>query len=393
MIKPILLPQKIQNNEIKGGVGTPYIIYDVKRDKHWLLFTGWNDPIGLKREGFVAPIDDSMNVDLSALIKILPSDFPENVNYSNNAVRGFYNEAKDEFYITSSHGKNLYFLVFDSNWKLKGYKNLINDFNKDSGLAIRPTGAYLNIKDAIAVSPSNEFSSLELYVIRNVDDFEKLNIEDWGKIGASWGKSNDVLDFTLIPRFQIFVEATPMSKWLLQTYVGPSMDEVFSDNISSIDAFKNVSFLQGSLMPLLGLDDSFTQVGHPHYTTEPDGKPKLLFASFRDTYSSRPDTGKEGYTHEIWMEYVDNTIFDPKSYNELRGKFKGTESRWFYLPNVRKLFISINNDAKLILKTAFDDKNTESLEIKKGINTIENPVNWVKISSQNEIDAIIKAVF
>lgn len=49
MIRPIILPPKSPFSDIKGGVGTPYVIYDSKRDKHWFLFTGWSDLKGLKR--------------------------------------------------------------------------------------------------------------------------------------------------------------------------------------------------------------------------------------------------------------------------------------------------------------------------------------------------------
>ena len=387
MIKPVLLPQKSPVSEIKGGVGTPYVIYDGRRDKHWLLFTGWTDPSGSKREGFVAPIDESLNVDFSNVKKILPSNFPSEVNYTNNAVRGFYNEARDEFYVTSTHGDSAYFFVFDPEWKLKGYKLLIKDLKKDSGLPIRPTGAYRTMHDAIAVSPNADSMGIKAYIVKNVDDLDKINIEDLGDIGI-WGRTNDVLDFTLIPRFQVFAEMDTASKWMLHTFIGPSLDELFLP-----DDIKQIGLLQGSLMPLLGLDDSFVQVGHPHYTTEPDGKPKLFFASFRDTFSNRTDTGKEGYTHEIWVVDVDTSIFDLRSYGELRGKFKGKESKWYYVSNTRKLLISLNGEAELQLKLDIKDEVNEVIKLSKGINIIDKPTTWIKLTSPSEISATIKTLF
>ncbi|MCH4816185.1 MAG: hypothetical protein QXY87_11215 [Saccharolobus sp.] len=385
-IQPVILPQKSPVNEIKGGVGTPYIIYDVKRDKHWLLFTGWIDPMGLKREGFVMQIDRSLNVDYTTIKKILPYNFPSQVNYSNNAVRGFYNEARDEFYVTSTHGNDVYLFLFDPEWKLKGYKLLNKDLKKDSGFPIRPTGAYRNLHDAFAVSPNDDSSGVKLFLIRNIDDLEKVTVEDLGEVGV-WARSNDVLDLTLIPRFQIFVEIDTISKWALQTFIGPSIDELYLP-----EDIKNVGMLQGSIMPLLGLDDSFVQVGHPHYTTEPDGKPKLFFASFRDTYTTRLDTGREGYTHEIWAEYVNESIFDPRSYGELRGKFKGRESKWYYAPCANRLILSLNGEAELQLKVDINDEVSDSVKLKPGVNVIERPTTWFRIVSSNEVKVTIKVL-
>ncbi|WP_338604463.1 hypothetical protein V6M85_06490 [Sulfolobus tengchongensis] len=386
MIKPIILPQKSPISDIKGGVGTPYVIYDAKRDKHWLLFTGWSDLTGLKREGFVAPIDNSLNIDFANVKKILPSDFPVKVNYSNNAVRGFYNEARDEFYVTSTHGDDAYLFIFDSEWKLRNYKILIKDLKKDSGVPIRPTGAYRYMHDAFAVTPNADSSGIKLYMIKNIDDLEKITVDDFGEIGI-WARANDVLDLTLIPRIQIFVEIDTLSKWMLQTFIGPSLDEV-----SEADDLRKIGLLQGSIMPLLGLDDSFVQIGHPHYTTEPDGRPKLFFASFRDTYTTRLDTGKEGYTHEIWVEYIDVSIFDPRKYGELRGKFKGKESKWYYVPSANKLAISVNSEVELQMKASLNDDIMDSVKLRRGVNIINNPPTWIRLSAESDIIATIKAI-
>ncbi|MDT7902881.1 MAG: hypothetical protein RQ838_02305, partial [Caldivirga sp.] len=69
LIRPVLVPSRLPVGDLRGGVGTPYMVYDVRRDRYWLLFTGWSDPTGLKREGFVAPVDEGLNVDLSGLRK------------------------------------------------------------------------------------------------------------------------------------------------------------------------------------------------------------------------------------------------------------------------------------------------------------------------------------
>ena len=386
-IKPVLLPFKLPVGDLRGGVGTPYVVYDARRDKYWLLFTGWSDPTGLKREGFVAPIDEGLNVDLSGLRKILPSSFPEPADYTNNTVRGLYNEARDEFYVVSTHGKNAYFFVFNHDWELKGYKPLIvRDYVWDSGVPIRPTGAYGSIRDALAVAPIDSSRAIGLFMIRSIDDLSGLKIEDWGELGR-WGSGNDVIDFTTLPRLQVFVEVDSPSKWVLQTYIGPSLDE-----LSSINDLRDIMLLEASLMPLLGLDDSFTQVGHPHYTTLPDGKPKLLIASFRDTWSIRPDTGKEGYTHEIWAVYVNEGIFNPRNYSELRGLFNGSESKWIYVPGASRLMISASSDAELHMKLDLHDDEVDVIKLSKGLNTVSNPATWVKVRAKTQIKATIKAV-
>lgn len=380
-----MIPAKQPLPDLRGGVGTPYIVYDARRDAYWFLFTGWSDPTGSKREGYAAPIDEALNVDLGKLRKILPSDFPAPAGYTNNAVRGLYNEARDEFLVTSTHGEDAYIAAFGADWSLKGHKILIKGFRKDSGLPIRPTGAYGNIRDALAVAPIGDSSAIGIFALRNVDELGELAVEDWGELGR-WGAGNDVIDFTLMPRLQVFVEVDTPSRWVLQTYIGPSLDEV------ALSDLRNIALLEASLMPLLGLDDSFTQVGHPHYTTLPDGRPKLLLASFRDTWTRRPDTGREGYTHEIWAVYVDEAIFDPRSYGELRGRFQGAESKWYYVPGAERLYVAVDGEAELVQRLDLRDEVEETVELSKGINVVERPVTWVKIRAKAPVKATIKAV-
>ena len=174
---------------------------------------------------------------------------------------------------------------------------------------------------------------------------------------------------------------------MLHTFVGPSLDEIFLP-----DDIKQIGLLQGSLMHLLGLD-VFVQVGHPHYTTEPDRKSKLFFASFRDTFSNRTGTGKEGYTHEIWVVEVNTSIFDPRSYSELKGKFKGEESKWHYVSNAKKLIISLNSETELHLKLDIKDEMNKVIKLSKGINVIDKPTTWIRLISPSEITATIKALF
>jgi hypothetical protein len=375
--------------DIRGGVGTPYLIQDVKRDRVWLLFTGWKDPVGLKREGLVAEVDEDLNVSLRTARKILPSEFPTKVDYTHNAVRGIYNEARDEFLVTSTHGSKVLLFVFDPHWNLKGHREIL-DFGRvaDPGFPMKPTGAYGVLTEALASTPlvkERGSPGVGLYLVKNVDDLSKVEVEDWGEFGR-WANANDVIDLTTLPRIQVFVEEDNAGKWGLQTFLGPTVEEV-----PQLNSLKEVEALQASLMPLLPIDDSLTQVGHPHYTILPDGRPKLLFASFRDTWTRNPSTNREGYTHEIWAAEVSLQVFDPRAYPERRGLFNGRQSKWFYASGVSKLLVNISGPAKLRMRLSLEDQEVEEQELRKGLNVVQSPGTWVQISSQAEVKATIVA--
>lgn len=379
----VLTPYDVKNEEIKIGVGTPYIIHDIKRNKYWLLFTGWKDPNGLKREAFVAEIDEDLGVKEETIKKIVPKDFPETVDYTHNTVRGIYNPVRDEFYVTTSHGSKIYLFVFDPNWNLKGYKQLI-DFGKvkDAGFPIKPFGAYADLHNAVAVSPSLDSLSIELYFIKNIDDLSQIEVQNWGEV-ARWGRGNDVIDLVTMPRYQIFVEQDTSSKWILHTFIGPSAEE-----LNSTDDLKNLYFLEASLMPMLQLDDQLVQIGHPQYTTLPDGEPKILFASFRDTWSSSLTTKKEGYSHEIWALYVDDLIFDPRSYGELKGIVTG--NKWIYVPFARKLYITTQSEGIAEFKATINDDVIEEIKLEKGLNVIDDPLTFIKLKLPSKATVIAR---
>ncbi|MGC8615285.1 MAG: hypothetical protein ACP5UU_05720 [Thermoprotei archaeon] len=48
-LKKVLTPY-VEIDGLKGGVCTPNLVYDVRRDKHWLVFMGWDGPTGIRRE-------------------------------------------------------------------------------------------------------------------------------------------------------------------------------------------------------------------------------------------------------------------------------------------------------------------------------------------------------
>ncbi|MEM2756563.1 MAG: hypothetical protein QXM89_04285, partial [Candidatus Bathyarchaeia archaeon] len=73
-VVPVLRPQELKRvfPDFSGGVGTPYIVFNSSTGERWLLFTGWRDLVGLKREGAVAPIEKDLTVDVDRIKKILP---------------------------------------------------------------------------------------------------------------------------------------------------------------------------------------------------------------------------------------------------------------------------------------------------------------------------------
>ncbi|MGC8615286.1 MAG: hypothetical protein ACP5UU_05725, partial [Thermoprotei archaeon] len=149
------------------------------------------------------------------------------------------------------------------------FKRIIDDVG-DHSIPIRSFGCYGKNHDALTVLPLGQH--LTLAEIDDVNDVDKVTLRQLGTV-ARWGKSNDVLDLATVPRLAAFVEEDATNRWLIHSFLGPSLGDI------NYDFLKQVGLLHGSLMPLLGLDDELVQVGHPHYTLEPDGVPKLLFAS------------------------------------------------------------------------------------------------------------------
>ncbi|EZQ10032.1 hypothetical protein CM19_04665 [Candidatus Acidianus copahuensis] len=388
----VLFPWDLGIEDTKIGVGSPCLVYDPRRDSVWMLFTGWKDPVGLKREVYIVKVDNSFNLEKNTLRKIISFDFPEVREYSHNTVRCIYNEVRDEFLVTTSHGEKIYLFVYDGNWNIKWYKEIWRYSKaKDAGFPLKPAGAYWNLKDAYAVAPIQEpeEEGIEFFLVKNIHS-KDVKVENMGIIGR-WGRANDVLDFVTIPRFQVFIEENTKLKWLPHTFIGPTLDE-----LRSINDFKSIFILEGSLTPLLPFDESFVQIGHPFYTTLPDGRPKLLLASFRDTWtikdSSDEKEGREGYSHEIWGIEVDSTIFNSDSYGELRGRINEDSSgRWIYCPNRRKIAISSSKDLKIEMKVSLSDNVAEEIKANAGINVIDSPLTWVRISGEGNISATVVA--
>ncbi|MEM2849816.1 MAG: hypothetical protein QXI36_06050 [Candidatus Bathyarchaeia archaeon] len=365
---PVVRPQELKENfpDFSGGVGTPYIVFNSSTGEKWLLFTGWRDPVGLKREGAVAPMERDLTVNVSRIKKILPSGMIPGT-YTMNAVRGLYNPVREEFIVTVTQDSEAYVFWFDSNWNRLGFKRILEGVG-DHGIPFKPMGAYGYLHDAVAVIPSGE--KIKLLSIRNVDDFENIRVEDYG-IAAWHGGGNDVLDLLLMPRISVITESDEFGKWVLKMFMGPPLSDV--KGLDPKSGIPVIGLLEGDILPNLMVDDVFTQIGHPHYTTEPDGYPKILFSSFRDTWSTRRDTGREGYVHEIYAVYVDHSIFDPRSYGVLKDRvFVQTQrelpGKWYWTGSAKK--------ALLIYSGAEHDK--VSVEIFEAASLI-NPEDYVVI--------------
>lgn len=403
-IVPILRPQELRRDfpDFSGGVGTPYIVFNSLTGERWLLFTGWKDPVGLKREGAVAPIEKDLSVDVSKIKKILPSGMIPGT-YTMNAVRGVYNPVRDEFIVTVTQDREAYIFWFDSSWNKLGFKRILEGVG-DHGVPFKPIGAYGYLHDSIATIPSGE--KIKLLSIRDVDDHEKVRVEDYG-IAAWHGGGNDVLDLLLMPKISVITESDEFGKWVLKIFIGPPISDIKGlDQNSGIPA---IGLLEGDILPNLMVDDIFTQVGHPHYTTEPDGHPKILFASFRDTWSSRRDTGREGYVHEIYAVYVDHSIFDPRSYGLLKDRVfvqgqRGMPSKWYWTGSARKallirdggkrgeVLIEVYEAASLINS---EDYTVTCLKIPEGCGkiTLDEPAPFIKVNSMKPTEGNLWLIF
>jgi len=125
-IVTVLRPQDIRSDfpDFSGGVGTPYILFNSNTGEKWLLFTGWKDPVGLKREVAVALMEKDMSVDTKRIRKILSSDFMAG-SYTMNAVRGVYNPVRDEFIVTVTQDDGAYVFWFDSDWNRVGFQCIL----------------------------------------------------------------------------------------------------------------------------------------------------------------------------------------------------------------------------------------------------------------------------
>ncbi|MEM1526689.1 MAG: hypothetical protein QW775_02410 [Ignisphaera sp.] len=389
-IEPILIPYEVKSVEdIKGGVGTPNLIHDIKRNVYWLLFTGWRDPRGRLREVFVVEVDKSLALQWNTLKKILRYDFPVSAPYTHNTVRGFYNATKDEFIITTSHGSKILLYTFDNEWNLKKYKEIIDLGSvRDFGFPVKPVGVYTKYRDAIAVTRNSERKEeLEIYTVKNIDNIDEVTTENLGVI-ARWG-SNDVMDFTLLPRFQIFAEQNSCSKWTLHTFVGPTLDEIPSDEF-----FGKFIIMQTPITHLLEIDDNIVQLGHPHYTVLPDGVPKLLVVAFRDTWSLRSDTGRWGYTHEIWSVYLDKNLFDPKLYYSFKLKiFPRDMNKYIYVPYAKKLTVysGLPLDRIKLYEAQLPGEDFIINPLKKdGKLIIEDPSQWIKLEVPKDYSEVLE---
>ncbi|MFQ1020764.1 hypothetical protein [Tardisphaera saccharovorans] len=393
IVKKVLTPYEGIEGLV-GGVGTPNVVYDVRRDKHWLVFTGWSDPTGMRREIWAAQMMKDLSLDRSTLKRVIPSEFPERESYTNNTVRAIYNAVRDQFILTTTHGKGGYIYYFRPDWTLITYRKIVEGVG-DHSIPVRPLGCYGKNHDALTIIPRGQ--DLVLGQITDVDDSERVKFTEMG-VAAEWGESNDVLDLVTVPRLAAFVEEDATNKWLLHSFLGPSLDDIYSGFLSQ------VGLLHGSLMPLLGLSDEFVQVGHPHYTLEPDGKPKLFFAAFRDSWSATPSTSREGYAHEIWEVEVGPELFKNESYGVLSDKAisqtRQSPSKWYFVGGARSLLLmvtGVKEGARVELReraNVKDEDATSLFELKSNSKiVVPDPAPYVSVSADPSVSVTLTATY
>lgn len=359
-IVPILDPHRLPIDDLRGDTASGCIVYNHPERQHYLLFHGEKPPTsGYRqlREIWVAPIYKDLSVDLGLAKKLVPE-----CGVHMGAVRGVFNVSKKEYIVTFSKGKVGYIQYYDEEWNLKASKQMYSE-SGDHGFPIAPIGCFARSNHAITTipcGPNNMFAKVGYF--DNVDSPENVDLILDDGYAFQHGCGNDVSDLTLIPRMALFYESNEFSQWHLKIALGPPTTELPGRPAEAGVEFK-IGFLVGSLQSVIPPHSQYIQTGHPHYTVYPDGEPKLLLAPFTDSWSSRPETGKVGFTHALHAVYLDGTnIFDPRTYGSMSDTIiscvRGSESKWYYTSESRSLVLIITNVHKNGCRVIVDEAGT-----------------------------------
>jgi len=359
-IVPILDPHRLPIEDLRGNSASGCIVYNHPERQHYLLFHGEKPPTkGYRqlREIWVAPIYEDLSVDLGLAKKLVPQT---DVHLS--AVRGVFNVARGEYIVTFSKGKNGYVHYYDEKWNLKAYKQIYTE-SGDHGFPIAPLGCYGRQHQAITTIPFGpDHIFVKVGYFDNIDSPENVKLILDNGYAFQHGSGNDVCDLTLIHRMALLYESDEYSQWHLKIALGPPTTELPGRPAEPGVEFK-IGFLVGPLQAVIPPHSQYIQMGHPHYTVYPDGEPKLLIAPMTDTWSSGPDTGREGYTHALHAVYLDGTnIFDPRTYGSLSDTVISPErrsaSKWYYTPESKRLVLIVTNVPKSGSKISIDEAGT-----------------------------------
>ncbi|RLF14534.1 MAG: hypothetical protein DRJ66_05860 [Thermoprotei archaeon] len=360
-IVPVMEPYNLPKPELRGDVGSPCIVYNPFEPCYYLLFLGEKDPAKPLREVWVAPMEKDLTVDLRnakqlvkrATVKELslkgtPILVPMKRDLYLSAVRAVFNAAKREYIMTLSIGKHAYIFYFDEEWNLSSYHEVYSE-SGDHGFPIAPIGAYGREHQALTTIPKGNLVKLGYF--DNVDSPTHVSLILDKGYAFQHGFANDVCDLTLLPRIALFYESDEFGQWKVKIGLGPSTADFAHHREPGVEF--NVGFLVAYLQSILPFHSQYIQIGHPHYTTYPDGKPKLLVACFRDTWSTRPETGREGYRHEIHAVYLDDIrIFDPRTYGVMRDTIlsseRGNVSKWYDVSEATRITLMISGYGNII---------------------------------------------
>ena len=304
-IVPILDPHRLPIESLRGDTASGCIVYNHPERQHYLLFHGEKPPTkGYRqlREIWVAPIFEDLSVDLGLAKKLVPES-----GVHLGAVRGVFNVSRKEYIVTFSKGKIGYIQYYDEEWNLKACREIYAE-SGDHGFPIAPIGCFGRSNQAITTipcGPGNIFAKVGYF--DNVDSPENVKLILDEGYAFQHGYGNDVCDLTLIPRMALLYESNEYNQWHLKIAVGPPTSELPGGPAEPGVEFR-IGFLVGSLQAIIPPHSQYIQTGHPHYTVYPDGEPKLLISPFTDSWSSRPETGKVGFTHALHAVYLDGTL-------------------------------------------------------------------------------------
>jgi len=359
-IVPILDPHRLPIEDLRGNTASGCIVYNHPENEYFLLFNGEKPPRrGYRqlRELWVAPIHKDLSVDLRSAKKLVSQT---DVHLS--AIRGVFNAARNEYIVTFSKGKIGYIHYYDEEWNLKASRQIYSK-SGDHGFPIAPIGCFGRERQAITTipfGPGNIFAKVGYF--DNVDSPDEVKLILDSGYAFQHGMGNDVCDITLIPRMTLFYESDEYSQWHLKIALGPPTTELSGRPAEPGVEFK-LGFLVGSLQAVIPPHSHYIQTGHPHYTVYPDGEPKLLIAPMTDSWSSRPETGKVGFTHALHAVYLEETnIFDPRTYGSLCDTIispeRDSESKWYYTSESRSLVLIVTNVPASGTKILMDEAGT-----------------------------------
>ncbi|MEM4847496.1 MAG: hypothetical protein QW794_07040 [Thermosphaera sp.] len=305
------------------GVGSPFIVRDPDTLQPYILFTAWNDREGLRREVWVAEIDEDLE---TRNFKRIATGALFDVD-GLNTVTAFWDDYNEEWVFActaygapkASYG---YFIFFDKRWNVKTTQ--IIDFEStfdstvwtpplaDAGIGMVPLfNNYLILTAGFDTNRSMWYITdyrlrpLPSPIIGNVEGGTRFHLAP-----SYFANYRDVHQlFVYNNQLIMLSECVKQTQlWGLEICYGPEKDWGVVGDTPMIGRFHMPSAL---IFPYVPLDHTFTVANtaqHPHYTALL-GRPLLFFI----TSPTWEAGGARKYAHEIWATNIrPEEAFNPR---------------------------------------------------------------------------------